>query len=195
MLALLGPNGAGKTTRLRVCAGLLALKSGSGQILGCDVATHREAIRPLVGYLSAQPMLYPDLSVTENVSFWGRACGAGVDQVGAAVKRLGLDDLADRPVRKLSTGQRRRVSLASVVIRRPRLWLLDEPHAGLDQTGRDVVDGLVQEAVTAGATVIVASHELDRVASIATASITIAGGSVYSPGHAGGGAEGHGPNG
>ena len=66
-----------------------------------------------------------------------------------------------------------------MIVRRPELWLLDEPHAGLDQSGRDVVDGLVGEAIAAGATVLIASHELERVRPIATRTVTIAGGAVH----------------
>ena len=79
-------------------------------------------------------------------------------------------------MRRLSAGQRRRTSLATLVVRRPELWLLDEPHAALDQQGRDVVDGLVADAAAAGATVLLASHELERVAGISRRVVTIAGG-------------------
>jgi energy-coupling factor transporter ATP-binding protein EcfA2 len=93
--------------------------------------------------------------------------------------RLGLDGrLATVPAARLSAGQRRRTSLASLVARRPELWLLDEPHAGLDQTGRDVVDGLLSAAVAAGATVLLASHELDRAVSVATRIVEIVGGAT-----------------
>ncbi|MGH9137506.1 MAG: ATP-binding cassette domain-containing protein, partial [Acidimicrobiales bacterium] len=83
-------------------------------------------------------------------------------------------------VARLSAGQRRRASFACVVARRPELWLLDEPHAGLDQAGRAVVDRVVREAVAAGATVVVASHELDRAGALAARTVTIAGGVVLS---------------
>ena len=86
------------------------------------------------------------------------------------------DRLHDLPVRSLSAGQRRRVSFASVLARRPELWLLDEPHAGLDAAGRDLVDGLVGEAAAAGATVLFASHELDRAEGVAERGVTVAGG-------------------
>jgi energy-coupling factor transporter ATP-binding protein EcfA2 len=86
--------------------------------------------------------------------------------------------LRDLPVGAMSAGQKRRVSIAAVVARRPRLWLLDEPHAGLDQDGRDTVDQLVRDATAGGATVIVASHELERARAMAPRSITIAGGMV-----------------
>jgi ABC-type multidrug transport system ATPase subunit len=92
---------------------------------------------------------------------------------------LGLDGrLATVAVAKLSAGQRRRASIACLVARRPELWLLDEPHAGLDQAGRDVVDGLIGDAAAAGATVLMASHELDRAEGVATRTVTVAGGTV-----------------
>jgi ABC-type multidrug transport system ATPase subunit len=86
--------------------------------------------------------------------------------------------LADHAVRTVSAGQRRRTSLAALAVRRPDLWLLDEPHAGLDQEGRDVVDDLIGEAVAAGATVIVSSHELDRVRRLSPRVVTLAGGTL-----------------
>ena len=79
---------------------------------------------------------------------------------------------------RLSAGQRRRVSLAAMLARRPRLWLLDEPHAGLDQAGRDDVDVLVREATEAGATVMLASHEVERVARLRPRRVAVAGGTV-----------------
>lgn len=95
------------------------------------------------------------------------------------MSRLGLDGrLAAVPVGRLSAGQRRRVAVAALVARRPELWLLDEPHAGLDATGRDLLDDLVREAVAAGATVLVASHEIERAASLATRTVVMAGGRV-----------------
>ena len=94
--------------------------------------------------------------------------------------RLGLDGrLRDVAVGRLSTGQRRRTSLACLVARRPELWLLDEPHAGLEQDGRDLVDALVREACAAGATVVLSSHELDRSLELADEVVTVAGGVAH----------------
>ena len=92
---------------------------------------------------------------------------------------LGVDGrLSNVPVAKLSAGQRRRTSIAAMVARRPELWLLDEPHAGLDHSARDVVDGLVRAAATSGATVVIASHEQDRAQALATDVVRLAGGAV-----------------
>jgi ABC-type multidrug transport system ATPase subunit len=92
---------------------------------------------------------------------------------------LGVDGrLAEVMVSRLSAGQRRRTSIAAMVARRPELWLLDEPHAGLDAGARDVIDDLVRAAARAGATVVIASHELERAKALATDVVHLAGGTV-----------------
>ena len=96
-----------------------------------------------------------------------------------ALNRLGLPPrLRDVPTDRLSAGQRRRVALAAIVVRRPELWLLDEPHAGLDSGGREIVDGLVTAAAAAGAAVVLASHETGPAGGLATRTVTMAGGTV-----------------
>jgi heme ABC exporter ATP-binding subunit CcmA len=175
-----GPNGAGKTTLLRMLAGLAPLERGRATVLGYDVATEPRLVRASVGLLSPQTMLYDDLTIAENLSFWATLAGHDDVDLMAALERVSMAPFADQQVVTLSTGQRRRAAIAVVAIRRPRLWLLDEPHAGLDQAGRDVVDGLIEDAIAAGATVVVASHELDRVRPLATHVATVAGGIVHS---------------
>jgi heme ABC exporter ATP-binding subunit CcmA len=179
VVLLRGPNGAGKTTLLRACAGLVPVVSGTATVLGCDLVADRGAVRRRVGLLGHATHLDDDLSVTENVDFWSQAAGATRADGRAALERLEVATrLYDLPVRALSAGQRRRVSLAAVLARRPELWLLDEPHAGLDAAGRDVVDGLMAEAASVGATVLFASHELDRAEAVARRTVVIAGGAV-----------------
>ena len=181
VVLLRGPNGAGKTSLLRTCAGLLPVVSGAATVLGHDLtdAGERRAVRRRVGLLGHATGLYDDLTVADNVRFWARAAGARTSDAEAAMGRLGLTGrLADVAVAKLSAGQRRRASLACLVARRPELWLLDEPHAGIDQAGRDVVDELVAGASAAGATVVVASHELERAEGVAHRVVTIVGGTV-----------------
>ena len=176
-----GPNGAGKTTLLRTCAGLVPVVSGDAVVLGHDLRNpaDRRAVRRRVGLLGHSTALYDDLTVADNVRFWARACGATVDDAAAAMQALGVAGrLADVPVAKLSAGQRRRASIAAMIARRPELWLLDEPHAGLDRASRDVLDGLVRAAATAGATVVIASHEVDRTHALATDVVQLAGGAV-----------------
>lgn len=176
-----GPNGAGKSTLLRVCAGLLRIESGRAEVLGHDLVADRAAVRRSVGLLGHDTALYDDLTVEQNLRFWARASRIDDDAVPAALDRLGVAErLRDVAVRNLSAGQRRRTALAAVVVRRPRLWLLDEPHSGLDQGGRDLIDQVILDAASAGATVMLASHELDRTLDLATRHLTVAGGTITS---------------
>ncbi|MBM3685309.1 MAG: heme ABC exporter ATP-binding protein CcmA [Actinobacteria bacterium] len=178
---LVGPNGAGKSTLLRLCAGLVGLTAGSATVLGHDLRTGRRELRRRVGYLGHANGLYDELTVEENVRFWARIArvpepAAAAD---AALERLAVASrLRDLGVGRLSAGQRRRVALAAFVVRRPELWLLDEPHAGLDATARDDLDDLVREATAAGATVLVASHELERATALASRTVRLEGGVV-----------------
>src|SRR5215213_3423615 len=175
VVLLHGPNGAGKTTLLRACAGLVAISAGEAEVLGHDLRHDRRAVRRRIGLLGHATFLYDDLTVADNLRFSARAAGADLSSAAAAMTRLGLDGrLRDVPAGRLSAGQRRRVSLAAVVARRPELWLPDEPHAGLDAAGRNLLDELVREAAASGATVLLASHELDRAAALATRTVTMA---------------------
>jgi len=181
VVLLQGPNGAGKSTLLRLCAGLAPLHNGRAQVLGTDLATPagRRSVRRRIGLLGHGTALYEDLTVEQNIRFWAAANGSDVTGIDAVMDRLGVGGrLRDVPVSGLSAGQRRRTSMAVLVSRRPLLWLLDEPHAGLDRDGRDLVDSLVKQAVASGATAVVASHELDRVATLATRVVEVAGGHV-----------------
>ena len=179
IVLLRGPNGAGKTSLLRLCAGLLPVERGSATVLGCDLVADRTAVRPRVGLLGHTNGLYSDLTVEQNVRFWGATVGATDDEIAASLERMGLANrLATVPVGRLSAGQRRRTALACLVARRAQLWLLDEPHAGLDASGRDELDVTLRAAVAAGATVIVASHELERAGALATRVVDVVGGQV-----------------
>jgi heme ABC exporter ATP-binding subunit CcmA len=180
VVLLTGPNGAGKTTILRACAGLVPFAGGTAVVLDHDLRLDRRAVRRDVGLLGHTAGLYDDLSVLDNVRFSVRAGGADPNAVGAALDRLGLAGrLRDVPAARLSAGQRRRTALAALYARRPRLWLLDEPHAGLDAGGRDLLDTLVAEAVAGGATVLLASHDLDRAGTLAGRVVTVAGGVAH----------------
>src|SRR5947207_1441251 len=179
IVLLQGPNGAGKTTLLRTCAGLVAIASGEAEVLGNDLRRDRRTVRRRVALLGHTGSLYEDLTVADNLRFAARAVGADVRVAEEAMSRLALDGrLRHVPVAKLSAGQRRRASVAALLARRAELWLLDEPHAGLDADGRDLLDALVREAVAGGATVLVASHELERARALAHRVGGMAGGQV-----------------
>jgi heme ABC exporter ATP-binding subunit CcmA len=176
---LQGANGAGKTSLLRTCAGLLPVVAGSAHVLGCDLTVDRRAVRRRVGMLGHANALYDDLTVEDNVRFAVRAAGGAVAAVEPALVRLGLAGrLRTVAAGRLSAGQRRRTALAALVARAPELWLLDEPHAGLDAEHRDLLDDLIRTAARGGAAILIASHEAERASALADRTLTMAGGQV-----------------
>ena len=178
IVLLRGPNGAGKTTVLRAVAGLVPVVRGEAVVLGHDLRKDRRRVRPHVALLGHDHGLYEDLTVEENVRFWARASRSGVD-AHDAMDRAGVERrIRSVAVGRLSAGQRRRSSLAVLLGRDVKLWLLDEPHAGLDAAGRDLLDGLVRGAAATGTTVLLASHELERATPLATRDVVIAGGTA-----------------
>jgi heme ABC exporter ATP-binding subunit CcmA len=179
IVLLEGPNGAGKTSLIRACAGLLPVTSGQAEVLGHDLREDRRSVRRRLGLLGHDTALYDDLTVEDNVRFATRAGHGRLDAVAGALERLGLTGrLPATPVGRLSAGQRRRTALAILVARDPELWLLDEPHAGVDAEHRDVLDGLVRDATGRGATVVLASHEHERATALAGRVVTMSGGQV-----------------
>lgn len=174
-----GANGAGKTTLLKAVSGLVTVAEGSAAVLGVDLRRDRRTVRRSVGLLGHQGFLYDDLTVVENIAFAVRAGGGDPARIDPAMARVGLDGrLRDLRVGACSAGQRRRTSLASLVARNPALWLLDEPHAGLDPEARDLLDTFVREAAAGGTTVLVASHDEARAEALATRIVTVGGGHV-----------------
>jgi heme ABC exporter ATP-binding subunit CcmA len=179
---LRGPNGAGKTSLLKVLSGLLAVHSGEAVVLGRDLVADRRAVRREVAMLGHESFLYEELTVEENLRFAVRAARASETAIGPALEQFGFAGrLGSTPVGRCSAGQRRRAALAVLVARGARLWLLDEPHAGLDQEGRDLFDEILAGSRDEGRTVIFSSHEHDRAESVADRVIHLAGGRVVEP--------------
>jgi ABC-2 type transport system ATP-binding protein len=176
IVLLSGANGAGKTTLLRLLAGLVPLYSGEAMVLGHDLALDRRGARRDLALVGHETFCYDDLTVRENLRFAARAAGAAVAEADAALERLGLARVRDVAHRRLSAGQRRRLALAVALSRDPRLLLLDEPHAGLDAEGREVLDAVVRAAPGEHRTVLLASHELDHARGLATREVVITAG-------------------
>jgi heme ABC exporter ATP-binding subunit CcmA len=176
-----GPNGAGKTTLLRACAGLVPFVAGEASVLGHDLRKDRRSVRRQVGLMGHATGLYDELTVADNLRFVAKATrNAAAPPVEDALARLGLAGrLKNVQVSRLSAGQRRRVAVAALLLRPAQVWLLDEPHAGLDAEGRERLDDLVGEASRAGTTVLMASHELERARALATRVVTMAGGQIH----------------
>lgn len=176
-----GPNGAGKSTLLRLCAGLLPMRSGIGTVLNFDLRTQRMELRAHIGLLGHRTGLYPDLTVSENLKFWASAYGANDIEVDNAMEFFGLNDrLGSVQVQNLSEGQRRRTSLALLLIKRPSIWLLDEPYAGLDSNGRELVNSSILQASELGTTVLIASHEIDKIGLTQERTLLVKGGRIVS---------------
>ncbi len=179
VVVVVGANGAGKTSLLRACAGLLPVTAGEATVLGVDLTTDHTSVRRYVGLLGHAAPLYDELSAAENVRFAVRALGLPAEAADHALDRLGLTGrVRTTPTGRLSAGQRRRVALAALLARRPALWLLDEPHAGLDAASRTLLGQLVGEAVADGATVLLSSHEPQLSVPLADRVVSMGGGRV-----------------
>ena len=178
LTVVVGANGAGKTSLLRLLGGLDPLARGRGVVAGVDLARgDRRILRRRVGWLGHEGSFYDDLSVEENLRFAACALGRPLEEVAPALARVGLADRAGAVTRRLSAGQRRRLALAWLLVRRPELWLLDEPYASLDDDGRALLDGLLVDVVAGGATVVASAHDPLRTTQ-ARRTLTLAGGRV-----------------
>jgi ABC-2 type transport system ATP-binding protein len=167
IFAILGPNGSGKTTLFRVLSTLIPLQQGEVRILGHDVRTEAAAIRSQLGIVFQSPSIDKKLTVMENVVHHGRLYGLGgrdlQTRADEMLARLGLADRRREIVEQLSGGLRRRVELATGMLHRPRLLLLDEPSTGLDPGARsDLWQYLEQVRDSDGVTVVVTTHLLDE---------------------------------
>jgi len=176
-----GANGAGKTSLLRLLGGLVSLSSGHGVVSGIDLKTgDLRELRRRVGWLGHEGSFYDDLSVTENLTFAAKALARPIEGIDTVLDRVGLSSRAATTAKQLSAGQRRRLGLAWLLLRRPETWLLDEPYASLDDDGRAFFDELIGDVVSAGATVVVSAHDPLRSETLAPRTLTLAGGLVVS---------------
>lgn len=173
-----GPNGAGKTTLLRTIAGLQSADRGTVEVFGQSVDTHRSEIRRRLAMVGHDPLGYDELTVRENLEFAARAAGHQAGGVAAAMERCALDAVRDVRLGSCSAGQRRRMALARALAARAELLLLDEPHAGLDAQGREVLDAILVEASANGTAVVMVSHELEVARRHATREVHLVGGRI-----------------
>ena len=157
---LLGPSGSGKTTLIRSIVGVQIVAEGEVSVLGLPAGT--EELRRRVGYMTQEPAVYGDLTVRENLRYFGRIAGVGAGRVEEVIERVGLAAERDQVVVTLSGGQRTRVSLGAALLHEPELLVLDEPTVGLDPVLRRDLWDFFHELAEAGTTLLVSSHVMDE---------------------------------
>lgn len=157
---LLGPSGCGKTTLIRAIVGTQVVRSGTVTVLGAPAGS--TALRSKVGYVTQSPSVYLDLTVRENVQYFGAMYGRRAPAVNAAIDSVGLTNWASSRAGQLSGGQLGRVSLASALVAEPELLVLDEPTVGLDPVLRAELWSRFADIAAGGTTIVVSSHVMEE---------------------------------
>ena len=166
IFGLIGPDGAGKTTTLRIISTAMELTSGLVTVGEYDVRQNPEAVKKIIGYMPQRFALYPDLTVLENLNFFADMFGSPRAERGGLIERLlnfaRLTDFQDRLARNLSGGMQKKLALASTLMHRPRVLLLDEPTTGVDPVSRREFWDLLTEVHLQGVTIIISTPYLDE---------------------------------
>jgi heme exporter protein A len=171
-----GPNGAGKTTLLRVLATVLRPTSGEVTVGGHALPRAAMRVRPAIGYIAHEPLVYPGLTAHENLTLFAALYDVEADRVGPALELVGLGRRGGDLAGEFSRGMLARLAIARATLHDPELLLLDEPTAGLDADGHTVLAELLERR--RGRTALIATHEPERFAAFATRRITVDGGKV-----------------
>jgi len=179
IFGFLGPNGAGKSTTIKMLCGLLAPTSGAGTVAGCDIMREQELIKTRIGYMSQRFSLYDDLTVLENMRFFGGVYGldgrALENAVDAALDIVDLRSEKKSMVRHLPGGIKQRLALAASVVHNPPMLFLDEPTSGVDPMMRRVFWDLIYRFSEEGRTVFVTTHYMDEAGHCGRIALIIAG--------------------
>jgi ABC-2 type transport system ATP-binding protein len=166
IFGFLGPNGSGKTTTIRMMLGLLEATSGTVEVLGTRVTHGTRDISTRVGYMSQRFSLYNDLTVIQNLEFYGKAYGlkndAMITRINEALEMSGLIGRERAKTKALSGGWRQRLALSAAILHKPEVLFLDEPTAGVDPVSRRAFWDLLYRLVTEGITVFVTTHYMDE---------------------------------
>ena len=185
-VVLFGSNGAGKTTFLKVVATLMRPTRGTLAVEGFDISSHAEAARRRIGFLSHNTFVYRDLSPLENLKFFRRLYGTedSEERLLDILDRVDLQRRANDPVRAFSRGMQQRVGIARALLHDPSLLLLDEPYTGLDAKAAQTLNTILDQAVAAGKTVVLTSHDLEHGLRAATRAVILDRGAVVHEGPA-----------
>src|SRR5512136_296142 len=166
IFGFLGPNGAGKSTTIRMLCGLLMPSSGKGKVAGFDIMKEPEKIKQVIGYMSQKFSLYDDLTVLENLRFFGGIYGLSSlhqsERENNALDMAGLKDLGDRMTRTLAVGWKQRLALGCAILHEPSVLFLDEPTSGVDPISRRNFWSLIQQMGEKRVTTFVTTHYMDE---------------------------------
>lgn len=186
VFGLLGPNGAGKTTTVRMLATLLPMDGGRASVAGFDVRTQADMVRQSIGLAGQSAAVDENLTGRENLVMFGRLYHlprkVAVARAGELLERLGLSELADRPARTYSGGERRRLDVAASLVANPPVLFLDEPTAGLDPRGRADLWGMISQLASQGTTVLLTTQYLEEADALADVIVVIDRGAVAASG-------------
>lgn len=180
-VGLLGPNGSGKSTVLRILGTLLNPNAGSGSVSGHDLVRDASSVRGKVGFLAHTPGLYEDLTARENLRFAADMLGLPYTLAESSLERVGLAHVADDRVRGFSAGMQRRLALARLILRSPRVLLLDEPYSNLDNEGVELMNSVINDVVRSEGAALVALHELAPAKAMLNRTLTIVDGRIEAP--------------
>ena len=163
VVGYLGPNGSGKTTTIRMLLGLLEPSDGKATVLGFDAFKQSEQVRERAGYMSQKFAIYDDLTVLENLTFYGGVYGIrDKTHIKRTLNLVGLTGHDDTLTRSLSAGWRQRLALGIALVHEPKLLFLDEPTSGVDPTARRAFWDLIYELAERGVTILVTTHYMDE---------------------------------
>ncbi len=166
VFGFLGANGAGKTTAMRILCGLLHPTSGKILVAGWDAATHPEDIKKNIGYMSQKFSLYEDMTVIENIRFYGGIYGLSRTEVKSKIKemieKVGIGGLENKLIRELPIGWKQKLAFAVAIFHDPKIVFLDEPTGGVDPFTRRQFWGMIYDAAKSGITVFVTTHYMDE---------------------------------
>ena len=163
IVGYLGPNGSGKTTTIRMLLGLLSPSEGNATVLGFDAYRQTEEVRARVGYMSQKFAIYDDLTVWENLQFYGGVYGiTDRARINQTIAHVGLSGHETSLTRELSVGWRQRLALGIALVHNPKLLFLDEPTSGVDPTARRAFWDLIYDLAAEGVTILVTTHYMDE---------------------------------
>lgn len=186
IMGFVGPNGAGKSTLIRILCGLLRPSGGRAEVAGIDIARDPEGVRRRIGYMSQKFSLYDDLTVAENLRFFGGVYGVPAAAIGErlrfAIGMAGLAGREDALVATLAGGWKQRLALGCAILHRPQVLFLDEPTTGLDPHSRNTLWQSIRDQVSAGVTVLLTTQYLDEADQLADRILVIDKGQVIADG-------------